>query len=195
MRLIKALFLAMIIGAFGCQAKPTQADNMPEQKANNRQEAGFAKPKEHPIAARLITEHTSIAKGGKTRVGVLFKIKEGWHIYAQQPGDAGLPTKVIWTMLRPAGTDLSDFTWPQPQHFTDPGNIQTSGYTDKLVLIATLSASQDLQATEIPLTVHAEWLACRDICLPGKAELSSSLPVGDSAQFLSPDAALLVANP
>ncbi|MBI3009634.1 MAG: hypothetical protein HYY57_01435, partial [Candidatus Omnitrophica bacterium] len=43
----------------------------------------------HPVTASLIAEHASIQPGGQTRIGVHFEMEEGWHIYAQDPGDAG----------------------------------------------------------------------------------------------------------
>jgi len=146
------------------------------QQQPTEQPSVFTTPEEQPVAAELIAEHASVRPGGQTRIGVHFDIEDGWHIYAKEPGDAGLPTKVIWTsLLRDA--IVTQFEWPPAQEFIDPGEIHTFGYSGTLVLAATLSTTSEVSVAAIPITAHAEWLACKEICLPGKADLSLALPV------------------
>ena len=86
LRAVVLLWLCSISVGFasGCQAEePTRP-------------SGFASPEAHPVTVELITEYASIQPGGQTKIGVHFDLEEGWHIYAKDPGDAGLPTKVIW---------------------------------------------------------------------------------------------------
>ncbi len=152
-------------------------------------------PRENPVRAELISEHTSIQPGGSTRVGILFHIKEGWHIYAQDPGEAGLPTKAIWTLLLPSGAYIeTPPQWPPAKKFVDAGNIHTFGYSGTLVLTSTLHATTEISAIEIPITAHAEWLACHEICIPGKADLKLTLPVSPATPLPSPEARLFQEN-
>lgn len=139
---------------------------------------GFAEPDEHPVTPTLIAEHASIQPGGATRVGVLFEIEEGWHIYAQDPGDAGLPTKVTWS-----GSERLSFgplQWPEPHEFLDPGDIRTFGYKEQVLLASTLALQGAAEifygAGDIPIRADVTWLACKDICIPGKADLDLVLP-------------------
>jgi len=37
----------------------------------------------------------------------------------------------------------------------------------------------------LPLAAHVEWLACRDICIPGRADVELALPVRDTAPVRS----------
>ncbi len=137
---------------------------------------GFAVPKNQPVKAHAIAEFTSIQPGGNMRIGVHFEIKEGWHIYARDPGDAGLPTQVEWA-ARP-GVSFGFLIWPPAENFQDPGEIITQGYTGSAVLMTpiVLSASAAPGST-LALKAHVEWLACRDICLPGAADVALRLPV------------------
>lgn len=135
----------------------------------------------HPVAAELITEHASVQPGGTTRVGVHFEIEEGWHIYAQTPGDAGLPTNIAW--LGP-GARFGPLQWPPFHEFVDPGDIHTFGYSGSAVLFSDLTANRGAEGS-IPITATVSWLACKDLCIPGKAEFELSLPVYEGAPIPS----------
>ena len=156
------------------------------REPSKNQQDGLATPKVQPVTVELIAENTSIQPGGHTRVGVLFRIAEGWHIYAQDPGDAGLPTKVGWWGF--ALVKFGPLKWPPAEDFLDPGNIHTHGYTGQLILTSAIQIVGNPPA--VPLSAHVEWLACREICLPGKADLSLTLPVHPSRPALSPHSEL-----
>jgi thiol:disulfide interchange protein DsbD len=149
----------------------------------------FAKQEEHPVTATLIAEHASVQPGGNTRVGILFELEEGWHIYAKEPGDAGLPTSVAWE--GPAGVSFGPLTWPAPQRFLDPGDITTFGYSGTAVLHSPLSyhTVRDAYHT-LPLQATVKWLACRELCIPGAARLELGLPVSSQPPVLTTHAQL-----
>ena len=46
----------------------------------------------------LVAEGESIRPGQPFRVGLQMKIDSGWHTYWKNPGDAGLPTRLTWTL-------------------------------------------------------------------------------------------------
>ena len=52
-------------------------------------------PKVH---ARLVAEDSAIAPGGTITVALEEKIAPGWHTYWKNPGDAGAPTEIQWTL-------------------------------------------------------------------------------------------------
>ena len=139
----------------------------------------------HPVTARLITEHAGIQPGAQTRIGVLFQMEHGWHIYAQDPGEAGLATSVVWSA--PRGLTIGPLQWPTPRAFSDPGNIQTFGYEDTVVLSSALTLTSTAEGT-VPIQAEVEWLACRDICIPGSATLTVDLPVTAALPAVSADA-------
>ena len=144
-----------------------------------KQPKGFATLQGHPVKVELFTEHASIQPGGRTRVGVYFDIQQGWHIYAEDPGDAGLPTKVTWKA--PAAVSFGSLNWPKAQQFLDPGNIKTFGYTDTLMLYSSITYvplfNLDQKYPDLQISANIEWLACKEVCLPGSVDVSLSLPV------------------
>ena len=164
--------LVLLCGAIAHAAEGAGTGKKPEVKSFK----GFAANTEQPVTAELIAEHASVQPGSETRIGVHFDMKEGWHIYGREPGDAGLPTKIAWTV--PPGFKTGPLQWPPAQEFTDAGNIRTFGYSGAVVLASTLKyvASRE-SLIEAPIHAHVEWLACKDICLPGSADLDLTLPV------------------
>ena len=151
---------------------------------------GFAVPGEQPVKAELIAEHASVRPGGSTRIGVHFELEEGWHIYYKDPGDAGLPTQIAWSA--PFGS-FGPLEWPTPQEFLDPGDVRTSGYEGLLVLTSryTIPALWDKSPPNpTPITAIVKWLACREICIPGAADLELMLPISETTPVFSTHAQL-----
>jgi thiol:disulfide interchange protein DsbD len=137
---------------------------------------GFAQPEESPVQVQLIAEQTSIQPGGQTRIGILLTIQAGWHIYGENPGDAGLATSLMWSL--PNQATVGALNWPPPETFVEPGEIHTFGYTGKTLLSSSLTLDAHVEPEGIlPIGAAIEWLACKDICLPGSATLTLELPI------------------
>lgn len=166
----------------GCGEKPKRQE---QAKLPEKARVSFAVPKEQPVKVRLIARHNGYPSNKGTDVGVLFEIKEGWHIYGKDPGDAGIPTSVALSSL--PGVQWSEIQWPPAQAFVDPGDIRTFGYEKQLLLASALSYVADESVPELPIHAEVKWLACKEICLPGEATLHLLLAVGGEA-FPSPDA-------
>lgn len=129
-----------------------------------------------PVRARIVTDTRTIVPGGTITVGVLLTLDEGWHVYWRHPGDAGLPTSVDFDL--PDGFEVGPLQWPVPTRFTEPGDIQTNGYADQVLLFADVTAPDDLTPrTTATIGVTAKWLMCKDVCIPGSAEIEIALPV------------------
>lgn len=152
------------------------------------QPTGFATQEHHPVTAELVAEHASIQPLGTTRIGALFDIASGWHIYAEDPGDAGMPTTVTWQPF--PGAQFGPLQWPAPEEFVDPGEIHTRGYTGHAVLHSSLTLITRETPPELPLAAKVSWLACKEICIPGKADLELALPVTSAPPQLSTHAEL-----
>lgn len=177
-------------------------DAAPDKALSSRRMRG-----PQPVKAELITEHASIQPGGQTHIGVRFDLEPGWHIYAKQPGDAGLPTTIAWSVPDSLAhwVTFGPLRYPIPKRFIDPGNIRTFGYSDPVVLASELELSSTLKPGQIipqrasvgPPSVmgdsilvkaKASWLACNEICIPGSADLQLHLPVRPDLPPLSSEA-------
>jgi thiol:disulfide interchange protein len=125
-----------------------------------------------PVAAEhveveLVAENTALVAGPQT-VALRIKPDAGWHVYWRNPGDSGLPTKLVWQNL-PAGASAGELQWPYPQEH-NLGDLTNYGYGDETLLPVELTLPET--APTAPLAARASWLVCADICIPGKAELT-----------------------
>lgn len=177
----------LVLGA-GCQSKQPE-QKTEQQKTVSGQADGFATSDEHPVTATLVAEHTAILPGGETRVGVLFEMEDGWHIYGEEPGDAGLPTTISWSA---SSTSFGELQWPTPQRLLDPGDIETFGYEKAVLLSSPLTHTRSGDSTPSALGINAQatWLTCKKICIPGSANLEIVLPISADAPVLSLHASL-----
>ena len=124
----------------------------------------------------LVSESDSYRPGAVTRLGLRFRLAPGWHIYWQNPGDAGSPPDVTWTL--PAGARAGEIEWPAPVR-EDEGPVVSYVYTGALVLPVALTPP----AGSAPLAVEAaaSWLVCEKICVPEQGRFSLTLPAGTGA--------------
>lgn len=133
------------------------------------------------VKATLISSSDPISPGGSFEVGLLLEMAPDWHTYWQYSGDAGIPTTITWSL--PPGFASGPIQWPAPHLKIEPGDIWTYGYSDKVLLISTILAPPDLKpGTNVTLRAKASWLVCKDICIPGSAELSLTLQTAPTAR-------------
>jgi DsbC/DsbD-like thiol-disulfide interchange protein len=123
----------------------------------------------------LIAENQSITPGRQCYLGLHFELERGWHIYWVNPGDSGQPPRAEWHL--PAGLTIGEMEWPAPRRLgTAP--IVDFGYDDAVTLLVPLRASAALPANQsAQLGAELKVLVCREICIPGKAQISMSFPV------------------
>lgn len=155
----------------------------------------FGPPKVH---ARLVAEQLSVAPGGIVTVALEEQIAEGWHTYWQNPGDAGSPTEIDWQL--PPGWKADGIQWPVPKRLP-VASLMDYGYEGRLWLLSKLSVPADAAST-VTLKAHANWLVCKQVCIPEEAQLSLTLPVGKgdadprlAKDFAAARAQLPVASP
>lgn len=134
-----------------------------------------------PIAKTQLLVHAPQVKAGEPiTAGVLFTLPEGWHIYWQNPGDSGIPTSLAWTL--PEDMTASAIQWPVPERIETAGLVNY-GYSEKVILPVTLTADTD--GVEGPIVVKADWLVCKETCIPESATLEAALPISNpQAQVL-----------
>ena len=129
--------------------------------------------------ATLVSEADLIQPGKPFRIGLRLRMTDGWHTYWKNPGDAGVPPS-----LEVAGGS-SPIDWPTPRRVPE-GPIMTYAYTGEVLLPVTVTAQTG------NVKAHAEWLVCKDICVPEEGDFTLTLPSGTPAP--SPQAGLFAAH-
>jgi thiol:disulfide interchange protein len=126
------------------------------------------------VHAALVADTKAIVPGKSFTVGLLLRMAPGWHTYWKFSGDAGLPSEVKWNL--PDGWKVGDIQWPIPLKTTDPGDIQTYGYQDEVLLMQEIIPPAKIDSSSVKLSAEANWLVCERICIPGSASLQLDLP-------------------
>ncbi len=122
----------------------------------------------------LVSEADSVQAGKPVRLGLRFRMAPGWHIYWQNPGDAGMPPDIAWTL--PAGAAAGDIQWPGPDRIAVDAVISYV-YSDEIVLPVSVTPGADGLAAR----AEANWLVCEKICVPEEGSFTLNLPKGDGA--------------
>ena len=135
---------------------------------------------------------TNLVAGQDAQAGLYFKLEQGWHVYWKNAGDAGEPPHVRWTL--PEGVTADGLQFPAPRRLA-LGPLMDFGYEDEVLFPITLHAASGAKAGDTTLRAKVDWLVCREVCLPGKAELEvvrSVLPAGGGFALVNAaDGALL----
>jgi thiol:disulfide interchange protein DsbD len=127
------------------------------------------------VQAELVPETQSIRPGESFWLGLRLKMEPGWHTYWRNPGDSGLPTRVKWTL--PDGFEAQPLEWPYPHTFTQ-GPVTSYGYENEVLLPVRITApGSAAPGRAVTIAARVDWLECKEACMPGRADLSLTLPV------------------
>ena len=123
----------------------------------------------------LIAEKDWITAGHPFNVALRFELENGWHVYWVNPGDSGEPPRVTWDL--PAGIKAGEIEWPAPRRL-GTSTIVDYGYEDAVTLIVPMRADATLSLQNpVPIAANVQVLVCREMCIPGKAQVLLALPV------------------
>jgi thiol:disulfide interchange protein DsbD len=146
--------------------------------------AEAAKPQH--LEAELLVEPAAVAPGSTFWAGLRIKLEPHWHVYWKNPGDAGLPVSLDWAL--PQGFTAGPIEWPHPERIEVPP-LMNYGYEDEVLLPVRITAPAALPSGMVRLKAKAKWVVCNEICLPGSAELSLSLPGAKPGEAPAPEPA------
>ncbi|HEX4285861.1 MAG TPA: thioredoxin family protein [Terracidiphilus sp.] len=132
----------------------------------------------HVHVELLLPAHEIGRDGKPNSAGLFFKLEPGWHVYWKNAGDSGEPPHVKWTM--PAGIKASELQFPAPKRLP-LGPFMDFGYEDQVVFPFTVTAGKSAARGPSDLHAKVDWLVCREVCIPGKAELALGRTVSDHA--------------
>jgi len=134
-----------------------------------------------------------IAPGKPLWLGLQIEHQPHWHTYWKNPGDSGLPTTLRWQL--PAGVTAGEIAWPTPKRLP-VGPLMNYGYDGRLLLPVPLTVSPAFTGDSLEVKASAQWLVCKDICIPQQGEFTLSVPVqAATALHAGAFAAALAAQP
>ncbi len=169
-------------GDFGVASRAT----LPNVPASARGEAVLENDEPQLRATLLVSLHPT------PRMGVLFELEEGWHLYWRNPGETGVAPELAFSADGYASGSLA---WPAPEIFREADDsFTTYGYSGSVLLSTRLTpvretngderaAAADVGAkssagAESMAHVDATVLVCRTQCVPASFLLSTPLASG-----------------
>ncbi len=180
-RALVRLAAALACAACGSAAEPAAspaAPSRPAPRPARKQPTG-----DELVRLTLLADVTRVTPGQQVTLGARFDIAPGWHIYWVNPGESGLATEATFTA--PAGFRVGAVRFPGPARFDSPGDITSYGYQELAMLSAVVAAPDRVAGARVQFSVQASWLACLDICVPGRGvaqmELDAARP-GEPSQ-------------
>jgi thiol:disulfide interchange protein len=125
------------------------------------------------VTVRLLVPPAQIYPGEQFLAGIDFKMEQGWHVYWTNAGDSGEPPKIDWNL--PPGITAGAMQFPAPKRLP-LGPLMDFGYEDEVAFPVPMQVAADFQPKSAHASIggHITWLVCREVCIPGKANLSIS---------------------
>jgi DsbC/DsbD-like thiol-disulfide interchange protein len=126
------------------------------------------------VKLALAADHAAIRPGEKLTLAAQFAIEPKWHIYWENPGDAGVPTKI--DVHAPPGFTVAGVSYPVPEREESAGDLVSYVYKGEVALLVDLKAPEDLKSGEtVEIGIDGRWLVCTSVCLVGGGKASLSL--------------------
>lgn len=125
--------------------------------------------------ARLVTGVQATGSELRIDVGLEIQMAPGWHTYWRTPGDAGFAPVIDWKSS--SNFAHATITWPAPTRLSIEG-LETYVYADHVLLpiaVAPLDPGRPLG-----LRASVNYAACKEICVPYRADLYLELPSGSA---------------
>lgn len=113
----------------------------------------------HHSQADIYLEQATYSPGMK--VGLFIELEKDWHTYWINPGQTGSPPVIN---IKAEGASTSEVFAPAPMRISTP-TAESFAFENEVLFYKTLTL--DTPPSEpITLTIEAEWLVCKDICIP-----------------------------
>jgi len=165
------------------QAAADRGDSVDEEVADIERQ---------PSEVFLVADVEAIAPGAEFKLGVHFKMVDGWHVYWLNPGDSGTEPQISWKL--PEGFGIDQPEWPGPQRFDKPP-FATFGHENELLLAHRVKAPANLQPGTVSVfAADVSWLVCKEICIGQDAEIRLELPVISGPAPVNADSEALFAR-
>ena len=132
------------------------------------------------IEVELLAETTNVVPGESFWLAIRLDPIEHWHTYWKFGGDSGEATQTSDWQL-PDGASVGDIVWPLPEWSPFLGSeLVTFTYNREVYLPMQVSVPANFSGDTFELSTQIDWQVCYEICIPGDARFTLSLPVADT---------------
>ena len=130
------------------------------------------------LRVELVFPRDQLYPGGANQAGLYFKLEPGWHVYWENAGDSGEPPHIHWTL--PDGVTAGAMQFPAPARLP-LGPLMDFGYENEVLFPFSFQIAENAKPGPAVLHAKVDWLVCREVCIPGKAELEEDVQLSQTA--------------
>ena len=141
--------------------------------------AAAAAPAASQTKASLKLDLAAARPGDTVMAALRLEMKDGWHTYWRNGGDAGAPTEIQWQL--PPGLSAGALQWPAPEKYEAEG-VYSYVYHDEVWLLTPLRVQEGTPLGTAALKAKVSWLECEKLCLPGAATVTATLEIAPEAR-------------
>ncbi|HVY84232.1 MAG TPA: protein-disulfide reductase DsbD domain-containing protein [Caulobacterales bacterium] len=126
------------------------------------------------VEIELHAARAAVAPGERFWIVLRQKMQPGWHTYWRNPGVAGQPTEISWTL--PRGFSAGPINWPAPETVAYTILVNYA-YSGEVLYPIEITAPRNAAPGAATLSANVSWLVCADQCIPEQGVVTLTLPV------------------
>ena len=142
--------------------------------ASSAQVAYAAVVRSTAAEAELVAAQSAIVPNRTLLLGLRLKLDSGWHVYWKNAGDSGTPPSLKLEL--PDGFKAGPLQFAFPQRIPI-AHLVNYGYEGEVLFPLAVEVPAEIAGAEITIRAHADWLECKESCLPASANLALTLPL------------------
>lgn len=175
--------MAFLVACLACQSpdpaprgQDDRTSSPPRPSTGGQRPAGTGHDSLH-AEVMLVAEDRHLVPGQTHWLGLHLRPDPGWHLYWNGRNDSGYAP--ILRLELPAGLTAGELVWPAPVRHLGEGEILDHVYEEEATLLFPVTIDAQWPA-ERPAVIQgtAEWLACREACVPESMRVSITLEAG-----------------
>lgn len=112
------------------------------------------------------TDFSTFHPGDAGLLAIDIVVEDGWHTY--WPGISDTGYGISFDIQPPDSVELKDPIWPSPMRYLQRGGILDHTYEGTQTVLIPFAIKSDAPESTVSFSIEADYLVCKDLCLPGK---------------------------
>lgn len=127
------------------------------------------------------TAFHDIHPGESGLLAITLDIQEDWHTYWPGLSDSGYGVSLD---IQPTGpVSLGEIIWPSPNRYLQPGRILDHVYEESVMILVPFYVEKDASTDDVIIfDIHADYLVCKDVCIPEQGDTTATISIIESTQ-------------
>ncbi len=143
-------------------------------------------PSEAHLKLAVVADHIEAVAGRTLTLAMKVSLDAGWYTYWRGYSDSGSPLQFRIQLSGPLASrvEVGAVIWPAPSRHTAEGGIVDHIYESSATFLVPLKVvGTEVASGTVEVVVVANYLVCKDVCLPGKAEASTRFELGPTTKL------------